>query len=118
MGFGEVVMKRQGIPKGSPGGDQVPFPHVGQSNAIVGYFWVLISGDLQGFAPLCHRIIPTSQLQIQARQMDMGLGIAWGQLQRFGVVGQRKLITSLVVVSKREKVMKLRICRVELQCIV
>ena len=50
--------------------------------------------------------------------MDMGLGIAWGQLQRFGIVGQRKLIASLVVVCKREKVMKLRVCRVELQCIV
>jgi hypothetical protein len=48
----------------------------------------------------------------------MGLSVSWGQLQRFSVVGQRKLVTPLVVVGKREKVMKLCVCRVELQCIV
>src|SRR5262245_7112998 len=75
MGFGEIVVESQSIPKGSAGRDQVPLPHVCQPDVIIGYFRVLIGGDLQGLTPLCYCIIPTSQLQIQTRQVNMGLGI-------------------------------------------
>src|ERR687891_314747 len=48
----------------------------------------------------------------------MGLSIPWGQLQCFSVVGQGELVPSLIVIRECECVVKLRVDRVELQCLV